>query len=139
MTDLTAFYTFKVISTDGTEKLVENRYRATEYALSLVKHSENQNNIRFEHKVNGEWQADSAVVDQFGAKVTAYQAQPTSEKKLAAQKASTLQTTLRQLAKVAELLSRTATIGQDEIAVLDSAIADVRTYLQPSAKPTKTK
>ena len=45
----------------------------------------------------------------------------------------------RQLAKVAELLSRTATIGPDEIAVLDSAIADVRTYLQPTTKSAKTK
>ena len=139
MTDVTALYTFRVFATDGTEKLVENRYRATEYALSLVKRGENQNNIRFEHKVNGEWQADSTAVDQFGAKVTAYQSQPAEQKKPAAPKASTLQTTLRQLAKVAELLSRTATIGTDEIAVLDSAIADVRTYLQPSAKPTKTK
>jgi hypothetical protein len=89
--------------------------------------------------VNGEWQADSTAVQQLSAKVTAYQAQPASEKKPAAQKASTLQTTLRQLAKVAELLSRTATIGQDEIAVLDSAFADVRTYLQPTTKSAKTK
>ena len=89
--------------------------------------------------VNGEWQADSAVVQQLGAKVTAYQAQPAEQKKTAAPKASTLQTTLRQLAKVAELLSRTATSGPDEISVLDSAIADVRNLIPANTTPAKAK
>lgn len=89
--------------------------------------------------MNGEWHADSAAVDQFGTKVTAYQAQPAELKKPAAQKASTLQSTLRQLAKVAELLSRTATIGPDEIAVLDSAIADVHNLVPATTTPAKAK
>jgi hypothetical protein len=60
-------------------------------------------------------------------------------KKPATPKASTLQSTLRQLAKVAELLSRTATIGPDEIAVLDSAIADVRNLIPTTTTPAKAK
>ena len=75
MTNVTSLFTYRVLGTDGTEKLVENRYRATEYALSLVRRGENPNNIRFEHKANGEWNADPTVVEQFESKVAEYRKQ----------------------------------------------------------------
>jgi hypothetical protein len=92
-------------------------------------------NIRFEHKVNGEWQADSTAVDQFAAKVEAYKTQPATEKKKpATQKASTLQSSLRQLYKVCELLARSAELYTEQLSVLDSAIAEVRKHAPVKAK-----
>lgn len=59
--------------------------------------------------------------------------------KPAAAKASTLQSSLRQLSKVAELLLRSASIAPSDLEVLESAIADVRKYTPVAPEKSKAK
>lgn len=136
MTNLTDLYTFRTII-GGDIKTHENRYRATKYAMSRVRQGADgsEENIKFEAKIDGEWKPDHQAAALFAHKYSEYLSEPKTEKAQAAPKQVTVQSSLRNLSKAAQLLAARPTITDEEWSTLAQAVEDVMSFRQAAPAP----